>query len=172
MFPEARRGFYISDADVAESPAYERMLLLLTAALMEAFGITVQLSAEPEHGQVEGFVLGGEAIVANWLGGPELWSVDASAPPSRRSVFRDVVEQVSVASLVAQVRSKRRLQMLAAYLNVPWAWFQRRCEELAVAGVDDLAHPRSRLLSTSGLNTAIRYVAYIDDLEGAELACR
>jgi hypothetical protein len=171
-FPDARRGFYISEADVAESPTYERVLLLLAAALMEAFGITLQLSAEPEHAQVEGFVLGDEAIVANWLGGPELWSVDASAPPSRRSVFRDVVGQVSAASLIAQVSSKRRLQMLAAYLKVPWAWFQRRCEELAVAGVDDLARPRNRLLSTSGLNTAIRYVAYIDDLEGAELACR
>lgn len=171
-FPEARRGMYISEADIAESPTYERVLLLLAVALMEAFGITVLLSSEPEHAEVEGFVLGEEAIVANWLRGSGLWYVDASAPPSRRSVFRDVADEVSQATLVAEASSRRRLQAIAAYLNVPWSWFQRRCEELATAGVDDLAHPRSRLLSTRGLNTAIRYVAYIDELEGAELACR
>ncbi|WP_432887854.1 hypothetical protein ACQPYH_06180 [Kribbella sp. CA-245084] len=76
-----RRGLCISEADVADSPRYERVLLLLAMALMEAFGITVVLS--PEHATVEGFVLGNEAIVANWLGGSGLWHVDASAPPSR-----------------------------------------------------------------------------------------
>lgn len=65
-----------------------------------------------------------------------------------------------------------RLAAMAGYLNVPWLWFQTRFEELAVAGVDDIARPRRRLLSTRGLNTALRYVAYIDTLEGAELARR
>lgn len=162
-FPGMRRGFYISEADVAESPRYERVLMLLALALMEAFGITVALSSEPEHADVEGFVLGEEAIVANWLGSSGLWYVDASAPPSRRSVFREVAGQVS-ASSAAEMTPRRRLEALAQYLNVPWQWFQRRCEELAASGVDDIAHPRSRLLSTQGLNTAIRYVAYIDDL--------
>ncbi|TCC08510.1 hypothetical protein [Kribbella soli] len=83
-FPGMRRGFCISEADVAESPMYERVLLLLAAALMEAFGIIVELSAEPEHAEVEGFVLGEEAIVANWLGGSGLWYVDSSVPPSRQ----------------------------------------------------------------------------------------
>ncbi|WP_327640848.1 hypothetical protein OHB24_21385 [Kribbella sp. NBC_00482] len=171
-FPEMRRGFRISEADVAESPMYERVLLLLAAALIEAFGIIVQFSPDDGHADVEGFVLGGQAIVANWLGGPGLWYVDASAPPSRQSVFRDVAGQVSGSSLVAESTSERRLRAIAGYLNVPWAWFQRRCAELAVAGVDDIAQPRSRLLSTRGLDTAIRYVAYIDDLEGAEFARR
>ncbi|GAA3112966.1 hypothetical protein JOF29_002830 [Kribbella aluminosa] len=164
-FPGMRRGFCISGTDVADSPTYERVLLLLAVALMEAFGITVVLSSEPEHADVEGFVLGNEAIVANWLGGSGLWYVDASAPPSRRSVFRDVASEVSTACVVAGQTAKRRLEATASYLNVSWPWFQRRCEELTTAGVDDLAHPRSRLLSTQGLNTAIRYVAYIDDLQ-------
>ncbi|WP_432877150.1 hypothetical protein ACQPYH_28145 [Kribbella sp. CA-245084] len=171
-FPGMRRGFCITDLDVGESPMYERVLLLLAVALMEAFGITVELSSEPEHAAVEGFVLGEEAIVANWLGGSGLWYVDASAPPSCRSVFRDVARQVSSQSLVAEPTSDRRLRAIACYLNVPWPWFQRRCEELAVAGVEDIAQPRSRLLSMQGLNTAIRYVAYIDTVQGAELARR
>lgn len=163
-FPGMRRGFCISEADVAESPRYERVLLLLAAALMEAFGITVELSAEPEHAEVEGFVLGEEAIVANWLGGSGLWYVDSSVPPSRRSMFRAIASQVSAESLIAETTSERRLRALAGYLNVPWPWFRKRCEELAAVGVDDIAHPRSRLLSTQGLNTAIRYVAYINDI--------
>ncbi|MEV4267732.1 hypothetical protein [Kribbella sp. NPDC049584] len=171
-FPRMRRGFCITEVDVAESPVYERVLLLLTIALMESFGITVELSSEPEHAAVEGFVLGEEAIVANWLGGSGLWYVDASAPPSRRSVFRDVAREVSEESLVAGSTPDRRLRAIASYLGVQWSWFKRRCGELAVAGVDDIAHPRSRLLSTRGLNTAIRYVAYIDTLRGAELARR
>lgn len=63
-------------------------MLLLAMALMEAFGITVELSLEPEYADIEGFVLADEAIVANWLGGAGLWYVDASAPPSRRSAYR------------------------------------------------------------------------------------
>lgn len=61
---------------------------------------------------------------------------------------------------------------MASYLNVPWQWFYWPCEELAAGGVDDIAHPRSRLLSTRGPNTAIRYVAYLDTLEGVGLARR
>ena len=163
-FPRMRRGFCISETDVAESPMYERVLLLLAAALMEAFGITVELSAEPEHAEFEGFVLGEEAIVANWLGGSGLWYVDASAPPSRRSMFRAIAGQVSAESLVGEATAEGRLRALAGYLNVPWPWFRKRCEELATVGVDDIAHPRSRLLSTQGLNTAIRYVAYINEI--------
>jgi hypothetical protein len=37
-----------------------------------------------------------------------------------------------------------------------------RCRELAAVGIDGLAHPRSRLLSTEGLMTALRYVAYLN----------
>ncbi|TCC55373.1 hypothetical protein E0H73_36240 [Kribbella pittospori] len=171
-FSDMRRGFCIPAEEVAASPGYERVMLLLAVALMEAFGITVELSPEPEHGAVEGFVFGNEAIVANWLGGSGLWYVDASAPPPRRSTYRDLDDHLASDSLIAQPTSERRLAAFASYLDVPWRWFRRRCEELAIAGVDDIAHPRSRLLSTRGLNTAVRYVAHIDDLRGAELARR
>ena len=163
-FPGMRRGFCVSDIDVAESPTYERVLLLLAAALMEAFGITVEVSAESEHAEFEGFVLADQAIVANWLGGSGLWYVDASAPPSRRSMFREIAEQVSAESVIGEATAERRLRALAGYLNISWQWFQQRCTQLVAADVDDIAHPRSRLLSTQGLNTAIRYVAYINDI--------
>jgi hypothetical protein len=171
-FTGMRRGFCIPEDEVAASPRYERVMLLLAMALMEAFGITVELSAEPEHATVEGFVLADEVIVANWLGGSGLWYVDAITSPARRSTYRDLDGYLAAESLIAQPTSARRLEALASYLNVPWPWFRRRCEELALAGVDDIAHPRSRLLSTRGLNTAVRYVAYIDSLEGDDLARR
>ncbi|MDX2970969.1 hypothetical protein [Kribbella solani] len=164
-FPQMRRALRVSEDDIVESPRYERVLLLLAVALMEAFGITVEFSPEPEHAEVEGFVLAGDAMVANWLGGAGLWYVDASAPPSRQSVFSDVEASVAAESLVAEPTPQRRLAAVASYLNVPWPWFHRRCEQLAIAGVDDIVHPRSRLLSTRGLNTAIRYVAYLNDLQ-------
>jgi hypothetical protein len=171
-FSGMRRGFCIPQEEVSASPRYERVMLLLAMALMEAFGITAELSPEPEHGKVEGFVFASEAIVANWLGGSGLWYVDASAPPTRRSTYRDIAGHLAADSLIVQPTPARRLEALACYLGVPWQWFRRRCEELAIAGVDDIAHPRSRLLSTRGLNTAIRYVAYIDTLQGADLARR
>lgn len=171
-FRGMRRGFCVPEDEVAASPRYERVMLLLAIALMEAFGITVELSVEPEHGTVEGFVLANDAIVANWLGGSGIWYVDASAPATRRAAYRDVSGQLAAESLIAQPTSARRLGAVASYLDVPWQWFRRRCEELAAAGIDDIAHPRSRLLSTRGLNTAVRYVAYLDTLEGADLAGR
>ncbi|MFG1626237.1 hypothetical protein [Kribbella sp. NPDC049227] len=171
-FTGMRRGFCIPEEEVAGSPRYERVMLLLAMALMEAFGIRVELSPEREHGGVEGFVLANEAIVANWLGGSGLWYVDASAPPPRRSVYREIDGYLAAGSLIDQPTAARRLAAMASYLDVSWQWFRRRCEELAVASVDDIAHPRSRLLSTLGLNTAVRYVAYLDSLEGDDLARR
>lgn len=92
--------------------------------------------------------------------------------PPRRSTYRDIDGYLVSGSLIGQPTPARRLTTMASYLDVPWKWFRRRCEELALASVDDIAHPRSRLLSTRGLNTAVRYVAYIDSLEGDDLARR
>lgn len=139
---------------------------------MEAFGISVQISSEPELADVEGFVVANEAIVADWLRGSGLWYVDVGAPASRRTAYREIDDHLAAESVTDRATPAERLEVIAEYLNVPWEWFRTRCQELAVAGVDDIAHPRSRLLSTRGLNTAIRYVAYIDTLEGAELARR
>ncbi|TDW24139.1 hypothetical protein [Kribbella kalugense] len=163
-FPRMRREFYLLETDVADSPTYERVLLLLAAALMESFGIAVALNSECEPAEVEQSVLGDESIVANWLGASGLCCVDASAPWSCRAVPRDGAEQARELPSVTEQSSKRRLEAIANRLDVPWPWFQRRCAELAHEGVDDIAHPRSRLLSTRGLNAAIRYIARAKDL--------
>jgi len=171
-FGGTRRGFCIPAYKVSSSPRYERVLLLLAMALMEAFGIQVEVTAEPALGEVEGFVLADEVIVADWLGAPGLWYVDVGAPLSRLSTYREIDAHLAAESLIAQPTPSRRLEALADYLEVPWSWFRGRCRELAASGVDGVAHPRSRLLSTKGLDAAIRYVAYVETIEGADLARR
>lgn len=171
--PSARRGFCVPEHQLESSPRYERVVLLLAIALMEAFGITVEVNAEPDLADVEGFVLGDAAIVANFLRAPGLWYVETSAPRSRRTVYAEVDHRSSSRSIIAQSTSARRLEAMAGYLNIPWSWFRRRCRDLTYAGVDGIARPRSRLLSTEGLATAIRYVAYLDkttSLQGDDLA--
>ncbi|WP_133805969.1 XRE family transcriptional regulator [Kribbella caucasensis] len=174
-FANAQRAFCVPEHAVRTSPKYERVLLLLAMALMEAFGIEVLVTPDPELSEIEGFVLADDVIVASWLRGPSLWYVDAGAPPSRRATYSAIADQLSADSIISQPTAFRRLQAAAAYLDIPWTWFATRCRELAAVGVDGLAHPRSRLLSTKGLNTAIRYVAYLDRLataEGADNASR
>jgi hypothetical protein len=114
-----RRAFCFPEHEVKNSPRYERIVLLLAVALMEAFQITVDVTTDPDHGQVEDFVLGGDAIVANWLRAPSVWYVDASAPPSRRAVYRDIAAATASHSIIDQPTSARRLEALAGYLNIP-----------------------------------------------------
>lgn len=170
-FVRMRRAFCIPESEVDASPRYERVLLLLAMALMESFGITVELTTDPTMSEVSGFVLADEAIEANWLGGEGIWRVDARPRPQRRSEYREIERRLEAKSLIAGECSAGRLEATADYLGVPWRWFRRRCEELAAAGLDGIAQPRSRHLSTRGLDTAIRYVAHIDAIEGSYLAC-
>ncbi|WP_433018120.1 helix-turn-helix transcriptional regulator [Kribbella sp. CA-294648] len=169
-FTGIRRAFCVPEQEVETSPRYERVLLLLTMALMEAFGITVELTADPAAGEVGGFVLADGAIEANWLGGDRIWRVDARPRPERQSTYRDIARRLEVESVIACERSAGRLEAMADYLGISWSWFRRRCEELAAAGIDGIAQPRSRHLSTRGLDTAIRYIAHINTIEGVCLA--
>lgn len=162
-YARARRGFCIPEHEVRASPKYERVLLLLAMALMEACGIEAQVSPEPQLGEIEGFVLADDVIVANWLRAPGLWYVDTGAPPSRWATYRETADHVAAHSIIAHPTPSGRLQAMAAYLGIQWAWFVSRCRELATAGVDGLAHPRSRHLSTDGLTIALNYVAHLDD---------
>ena len=156
------RGFCLPEYLVDESPRHERVLLLLSAALMESFGVRVCVTAEPSYGEVEGFVLGGPIIVANWIRTPGLWQVDTRSP-SDRSRFSDTAGQVRAHSVVDEVTPRRRLMALAAYLHIPWRWFHSRCAELGTEGFTRLAAPRSRLLTVDGLNLAARYVGQLSN---------
>jgi len=151
------RGFCLPEHLVDESPRHERVLLLLSAALMESLGIRVCVTPEPDYGDVEGFVLGVNVIVANWIRTPGLWHVDTRSPGDR-SRFSDTAGQVRAYSVIDGATPRRRLMALAAYLHIPWRWFHARCTELGVEGFTRLAAPRSRLLTVDGLNLAARYV--------------
>lgn len=170
-FVRMRRAFCVPESVVDASPRYERVLLLLAMALMESFGITVELTTDATFGDVGGFVLGGEAIAANWLRGEGIWRVDARPRPQDRSTYRDVDRQLAAKSVIDSECSIGRLEAMADYLGVPWKWFRQRCEELAAAGLDGIVQPRSRHLSTRGLDAAVRYIAHIDAIEGNGLAC-
>jgi hypothetical protein len=161
-FLPGRRSQLAERAELARTPRYERVLLLLAMALMEAHGIEVQIAAEPELAEIEGFVLADDLIVANWLRGPGLWYVDTEAPSSRWSMYHDISRETADKSIIAHPTPAGRLHAMAAYLDIPWTWFANRSAELAATGIDGLAHPRSRLLSTEGLMTALRYVANLN----------
>jgi hypothetical protein len=52
-----------------------------------------------------------------------------------------------------------RMRALADYLDLDWAWLVRRCHELGEYGSAGIAQPRSRLLSTDGVDQACRFLA-------------
>ncbi|MEV2279396.1 hypothetical protein AB0I72_27850 [Nocardiopsis sp. NPDC049922] len=124
-FPSgATRSFCLPEAAVSKAPRAERILFLLTAALMESFGIRVQVSDEPAYGAVEGFVLnpGEQAIVANWLGSDGVWHVDMTDSTSTLREYMDVTGYARAHSVISADTSRGRLCSLAEYLEVNWAW--------------------------------------------------
>jgi transcriptional regulator with XRE-family HTH domain len=159
------RGFCVPEAVVTTSPPWERCLLLLAAALMESLGIRVDVCTEPEYGTVEGFVLvpGKQAIIATWVRADGIWHVGSTSSLPVLRDFTDVTRHASTRSLVQAATPALRLQALADYLSLDWHWLQRRCAELATYGCAALISPRSRLLSVSGLDAALRYVGALHD---------
>jgi hypothetical protein len=154
------RMFCLPHSVVASSVPFERVLLLLAVALMEATGIHVQVCDDPSYADVEGFVLGGQdkAIIANWVRGDGIWHVDTARRPSVLSDFREATGQASAHSVIEADTPAARLQALARYLEVDWAWIQERCRSLAQVGTAGLLRPRSRHISTVGVDTACSYV--------------
>jgi len=154
------RMFCIPHRVVASSALYERVLLLLAVALMEAMGIHVRVCDDPSYSDVEGFVLGGQdkAIIANWVRDEGIWHVDTARRPSVLSDFREASGHTSAHSVIEAETPAGRLQALARYLDVDWIWIQDRCRSLARVGTAGLLRPRSRHLSTIGVDTACSYL--------------
>jgi hypothetical protein len=127
---------------------------------MEATGIHVKVCDDPAYSDIEGFVLGGpnKAIIANWVRGEGIWHVDTARRPSVLSDFREASGYASAHSVIEADTSAGRLQALACYLGVDWAWIQRRCQALARVGTAGLLRPRSRLISTIGVDIACSYL--------------
>jgi hypothetical protein len=154
------RMFCLPHSVVARSAPFERVLLLLTVALMEAMGIHVKICDDAAYSDLEGFVLGGQnkAIIANWVRSEGIWHVDTARRPSVLSDFREASGHASAHSVIEADTAAGRLQALAWYLDVDWAWIQRRCQSLARVGTAGLLRPRSRLISTVGVDTACSYL--------------
>ncbi|WP_026189926.1 MULTISPECIES: helix-turn-helix domain-containing protein [Salinispora] len=157
----AARVFCIPETAVRGSPHAERILLLLSAAFMESLRIAVHVSPDPAYATVEGFVLTPhtQVILANWVRADGLWHVDALDRRVALRRYDDVARSGQAGSITASGRSTRRLRVLAEYLGLEWPWLRRRCTELAAVGIDGMIRPRSRLLTTDGINAACRYLA-------------
>jgi hypothetical protein len=159
------RMFCVPRLAVDDSPVYERLLLLLAVALMEATGIAVKVCDDPAYSQVEGFVLGGpnQAIIANWVRGEGIWHVDTARRASVLSDFREVSGHASTHSVIDAQTPSARLQALARYLDLDWPWLRGRCRQLAHAGTAALLRPRSRHMSVAGVDMACAYVSQVGE---------
>jgi hypothetical protein len=154
------RMFCVPRRAVDGSPLHERVLLMLAITLMEATGIRVTVCDDPAYSDVEGFVLGGpgQAIIANWVRGEGIWHVDTARRASVLSDFREASGHAIAHSVIDAPSPQGRLRALARYLGIDWPWLQGRCQQLAHAGTAGLLRPRSRHLSTAGVDAACAYV--------------
>jgi hypothetical protein len=162
---QLRRVFCIPAAAVAGSPRWERVLLLLAIALMESFGVRTEICTDSEYAAVEGFVLdeGRRAIVANWVGADGVWQVDVTSRPGVLREYADISGHAAARSVTAAETAVGRARAFADYLDLDWAWLTGRCTGLGKYGTAGLVKPRSRLLSTDGLDRACRYVGGLAD---------
>jgi hypothetical protein len=153
------RGFCIPEDMVAASPHWERILLLLSVALMESLGIRVNVCKEPAYSDVEGFVLlpGDRAIIATWVRAEGLWHADCVTDGTAVRGLADVTGHVTAHSVTGAATPGQRLMALASYLGLDWPWLWRRCSDLGEHGCAGLIQPRSRLLSTAGVDAAMRF---------------
>lgn len=154
------RTFCVPPTTVSDSAPPERILLLLAVALMESLGIQVIVCAEPEYSATQGFALDHRrrAIVADWVSGDAIWHVDVTDSPPLVREFTDASRYAQAHSVIAGSTPAKRVQAFADYLGLDWTWLSRRCAELGSYGTAGLARPRSRLLSTAGMDEACRFV--------------
>ncbi|TLG13920.1 helix-turn-helix transcriptional regulator [Nocardia cyriacigeorgica] len=158
---EPVRAFCIPQDAVAASGRRERILLLLTAALIESMGIRIAICVEPEYTATPGFVLdrGRRAIVATWVNTDQIWHVDITDRKPVLTEFSDTVGWASTHSIIRMATPPQRLCALADYLSLDWTWLVERARDIANYGGGGLVPPRSRLLSLAGLERACRFLA-------------
>ena len=154
------RVFCVPQDAVDESSRAERVLLLLTAALMESFGIRADVCDGPEYRGMQGFVLDGrrQAIMASWGGADSVWQVDVTDARPQVAESADAAGHVQAHSVVAAATPPQRLERLADYLGLDIAWLARRCAELGEYGSAGIIAPRGRLLSAAGVDRACTFV--------------
>jgi hypothetical protein len=159
------RTFCVPEFAVLDSLASERILLMLAAALMESLNIRTRFCPDPTLSTVDGFVLApsSEAVVANWVRTEGYWHVDKVRAKSVVRAFGDAIGHAKAHGLCNAANPAARLAALADYLGIGWGWLTSRCRALAEYSCRDFARPRSRLLSTDGVDVACRYIASLHD---------
>ncbi len=154
------RTFCIPHVQVEDSKPAERVLLFLAVSLMESFGLLVDVCTEPEYTALQGFVLDQRrrAIVANWVGQDGIWHVDVTDHKGTLREFADARGYAHAHSVTRGESPVERMHAFADYLDLDWTWLTRRCAELGDYGAAGFLSPRSRLLSTAGVDRACSFV--------------
>ncbi|NKY87543.1 hypothetical protein [Nocardia veterana] len=161
------RAFCIPPAAVTASPQPERVLLMLTAALIESFAITVAVCGDPEYSATQGFVLDHtrRAIVASWVNSDHIWHVDVTDHRPTLREFTDAAAWARAHSILSGTTPTTRLRSLAGYLELDWTWLTGRARQLADHGVSGFTRPRSRLLSLAGIEQACQFLGDLPDTD-------
>lgn len=161
-FPLART-FSVTEEAIVGASRPERVLLMLAVALMESFGIRVNVCTDAAYRVLEGFVLDRQrsAIVANWVDTEAVWNVDVNTDQPALRGYADALDHGQAHSAIAAATPRGRLMSLAGLLDLDWPWLARRCGELAAYGSAGVSEPRSRLLSTAGVDRACGYLATV-----------
>ena len=163
------RGFCIPEQVTGTLPRWERVLLWLAVALMESLGIWVKICADPGYAGTDGFVLvpGDRAVIATWIRAEGIWYAGQTTRAPDLRNFSEVAGYVTAHSVTDDATPAGRLRMLAEYLALDWAWLTRRCAGLGRVGCARLIQPHNRLLSTQGVDAALRFAGSISATQPA-----
>lgn len=163
------RGFCIPEQATGTLPRWEKVLLWLAVTLMESLGIRVKICADPGYAGTDGFVLvpGERAVIATWIRAEGIWYAgQTTCAPDLRN-FSEVAGYATAHSVTDDTTPAGRLRLLAGYLGLDWAWLTGRCAGLGRVGCARLIQPHSRLLSTQGVDAALRFAASISATQPA-----
>ncbi|MBQ0972907.1 transcriptional regulator, XRE family protein [Streptomyces sp. RK31] len=153
------RAFCVPEQAVHGTEPYERILLLLTVAMMEMYRIKVWITSDPAYAQTEGFVLAQDrAILANWVREDSVWRVATTSAAQDVAPYREAVMHAQAHSLVDGPTPTVRLQALAEYLELDWTWLVGRCRALGESGITSMLRPRSRHLTLTTLDQTLRFL--------------
>ncbi|MFF7644109.1 hypothetical protein [Streptomyces canus] len=155
------RVFCVPEAAIGRTERYERVLLLLAIALMERHGIRVRLVTEPAYAAMDGvaFVPGRKAVVANWVRtGEPLWAASTISGRADLRSYNTAFGDAGQLDILTAPDPKGRLQELARFLDIDWAWVTTRCRAVAEHGISHFVRTRSRLLTSEGADDALSFL--------------
>lgn len=155
------RVFCVPEAAVARTERYERILLLLAIALMERHGVRVRLVTHSAYADMDGvaFIPGQKAVLANWVRtGEALWAASTTSSRGDLRSYGAAFGEAEEIDILASPDPKSRLEELARFLDIDWAWVTTRCRAVAELGVASLVRTRSRLLTSEGVDDALSFL--------------